>query len=162
MEEIEPMRTAAFAFAAVGVLISGPSHAACAKPDIPACAVQKGAFPSGAGFDQCRKQMLVYKAEMERHSSCAKETGLAQEGQSAEEELEATLARVQSACPWRVIQKQAAAPEFQTETLPPFTVYRHLTHGFSTNSSTGTYMGPSRASFAICTAKAPVSPPLIP
>jgi hypothetical protein len=51
MEEIEPMRTAAFAFAAVGVLISGPSHAACTKPDIPACAVQKGAFPSGADFD---------------------------------------------------------------------------------------------------------------
>jgi hypothetical protein len=93
MEEIEPMRTAAFAFVAVGVLISGPSHAACTKPDIPACAVQKGAFPSGADFDQCRKQMLVYKAEMERHSSCAKETGLAQERQSAEEELEATLAK---------------------------------------------------------------------
>jgi hypothetical protein len=87
------MRTAAFAFVAVGVLMSGPSHAACAKPDIPACAVEKGAFPSGADYDQCRMQMISYKREAEAHSLCVKDAGQPQEQRSADEELETTLAQ---------------------------------------------------------------------
>jgi hypothetical protein len=87
------MRAAAFRCVAVAVLISGPAHAACTKPDIPACAVQKGAFPGGADFDQCRKQMLGYKDGMETHASCTKEAGSLQEGQASEQELQATLAK---------------------------------------------------------------------
>jgi hypothetical protein len=87
------MRAAAFRCVAVAILISGPAHAACSKPDIPACAVEKGAFPSEANFDQCRMQMLAYKDAMEKHASCTKETGLPQEGQASEQELQATLAR---------------------------------------------------------------------
>ncbi len=87
------MRVAAFALAASGVLISAPSHAACAKPDIPACGIAKGAFSGEADFDQCRMQMITYKGEMEKHAACAKEAGRPQQEQSAEQELEATLAQ---------------------------------------------------------------------
>lgn len=86
------MRAATFTCVAVAVLIAGPAHAACTKPAIPACAVEKGAFASEANFDQCRIQMLAYKDEMEKHASCAKEAGSPQDGQSSEEELQATLA----------------------------------------------------------------------
>jgi hypothetical protein len=85
------MRSVA-AFICLAVLMPGPVYAACGKPDIPVCAVQKGAFPGEADFDQCRKQMLVYKDAMEKHASCTKEAGSPQEGQSSEEELQATLA----------------------------------------------------------------------
>jgi hypothetical protein len=87
------MRAAAFTCLAVGFLMSGPAHAACSKPDIPACAVQGGAFAGEADYDQCRKQMLIYKSDMEKHSACSKEAGRPQDGQSSEEELEATLAK---------------------------------------------------------------------
>jgi hypothetical protein len=87
------MRSAAFTSAIVAVLISGPAHAACSKPDIPACAVEKGAFGGEASFDQCRMQMLTYKDGMEKHASCTKEAGSAQDGQASEDELQATLAK---------------------------------------------------------------------
>jgi hypothetical protein len=87
------MRAAAITCVAAGVLISGPAHAACSKPDIPACAVQGGAFPGESDYDQCRKQMLIYKSDMEKHSACSKEAGRQQDGQASEEELEATLAK---------------------------------------------------------------------
>jgi hypothetical protein len=87
------MRAAAFASIAVAVLISGPAHAACTKPDIPACAVEKGAFTGEASFDQCRIQMLTYKDAMEKHASCTKEAGSPQAGQASEQELQATLAK---------------------------------------------------------------------
>jgi hypothetical protein len=86
------MRAAAFTCAAIGILILSPAHAACTKPAIPACAVEKGGFASDASFDQCRMQMLAYKDAMEMHASCAKEAGSAQQAQSSEEELQATLA----------------------------------------------------------------------
>jgi hypothetical protein len=87
------MRTAAFICVAVGVLISGTAHADCTKPDIPACAVQSGGFATEADYDRCRKQMLLFKSEMEAHSSCARGAGRPQEGQASAEELEATLAK---------------------------------------------------------------------
>jgi hypothetical protein len=86
------MRTAAFTSVAIAILISGSSHAACTKPAMPACAVQKGAFPGEADFDACRKQMLTYKDAMEKQASCARQGGLPQEEKSSEEELQATLA----------------------------------------------------------------------
>jgi|KBSMisStandDraft_5_1062788.scaffolds.fasta_scaffold114576_3 hypothetical protein len=86
------MRIAAFTYVAAGFLLAGPAYAACSKPDIPACAVQGGAFPTAADYDRCRKQMLVYKSEMESHSSCARQAGQPQEGQTSEQELQATLA----------------------------------------------------------------------
>jgi hypothetical protein len=87
------MRAAAFTCIAVAVLMSAPADAACTKPDIPACAVQKGAFPVEADFDQCRKQMLGYKDAMETHASCTKAAGSPQEGQASEQELQAALAK---------------------------------------------------------------------
>jgi hypothetical protein len=77
----------------LAVPISGPACAACSKPDTPACAVEKGAFSSAAVFDQCRIQMLAYKDAMEKHASCNREAGSPQEGQSSEQELQATLAQ---------------------------------------------------------------------
>jgi hypothetical protein len=90
MTEIGSVRTV-FALVAVGVLISGPSHAACTKPAVPACAIQKDAFSGVAEFDQCREYMIAYKGGMETYSSCAKETGQLPEEQLAHKELETTL-----------------------------------------------------------------------
>jgi hypothetical protein len=87
------MRTAASICFTVGVLISGAALADCTKPDTPACAVQSGGFATEADYDRCRKQMLAFKSEMEGHSSCAREAGRPQEGQTSAEELEATLAK---------------------------------------------------------------------
>jgi len=87
------MRAAAFTSVTVAILVSGPALAACTKPDIPACAVEKGAFGSEANFDQCRLQMLAYKSGMEAHATCTKEAGSPQEGQASEEELQDTLAK---------------------------------------------------------------------
>ena len=87
------MRAAAFTCIIIAILISAPADAACPKPDIPACAVEKGAFSGAAVFDQCRIQMLVYKDAMESHASCTREAGSPQEGQSSEEELQAALAQ---------------------------------------------------------------------
>lgn len=81
------------AFLCLAVLISGPAYAACSKPDIPACAVEKGAFAGETHYDQCRMQMIAYKAAIENHASCTKEAGSPQEGQSSEQELQATLAQ---------------------------------------------------------------------
>ena len=82
----------AFTSVAVVAVISGPAYAACSKPDIPACAVQKGAFPREADFDACRMQMLAYKDAIERQAACVKEEGRPQEDKSSEEELQTTLA----------------------------------------------------------------------
>jgi len=87
------MRAAAFTYVTIATLISEPAYAACTKPDIPACAVEKGAFASEANFDQCRMQMLAYKDGMEQHATCTKEAGSPQEGQATEDELQATLAK---------------------------------------------------------------------
>ena len=86
------MRAAAFRCVAVAALISGPAHAACTKPAIPACAIEKGGFSSAANYDECRLQMLPYKDAMEKHAACAKEAGSPQEEKSSEDELQATLA----------------------------------------------------------------------
>ena len=75
----------------LAVLVSGPAYAACTKPVIPVCAVEKDAFASEAIFDQCRMQMIAYKGGMEQHASCAKEAGSPQEEKSSEQELQATL-----------------------------------------------------------------------
>jgi hypothetical protein len=87
------MRNIAFAYITIVILISGPSHVACVKSDIPVCAVQNGPFASGADFDECRKQMIAYKGGMETYSSCVKEAGQSQEELSADDELKTTLAQ---------------------------------------------------------------------
>ena len=87
------MRAAAFTCVTIAILMSAPADAACPKPDIPACAVEKGAFSGAADFDQCRKQMLGYKDAMETHASCTKAAGSPQEGQASEQGLQATLAK---------------------------------------------------------------------
>jgi hypothetical protein len=79
-------------FAFIGILVAGPSYAACTKPDIPACAVQSGAFKDAADFDECRKQMIAYKSGMETYASCLKEAGQTQE-QDVQAELDSGLSR---------------------------------------------------------------------
>ena len=77
----------------MAALISGPAHAACTKPAIPACAIEKGAFSSAANYDACRLQMISYKDAMEQHAACAKEAGSLQEQKFSEGELQTTLTR---------------------------------------------------------------------
>jgi len=86
------MRAAAFTCVTFAILTSGSAYAACTKPDIPACAIEKGAFAGEADFDKCRHQMLAYKDGMEQHATCTKEAGSPQGGQASEDELQATLA----------------------------------------------------------------------
>jgi hypothetical protein len=87
------LRIGVFASVAVGALISGPSYGACVKSDIPACAVQNGAFKDLADFDECRKLMIVYKGGMETYASCLKEASLTQDEQAAQTELESALSQ---------------------------------------------------------------------
>ena len=83
----------AFALSIMATVMAGPSRATCVKPDIPACAVQNGAFSGAADFDQCRKQMLAYKDGMESLASCLKEASQTQEAKSAQDELETGLSQ---------------------------------------------------------------------
>jgi hypothetical protein len=87
------MRDTTFAFVTIGILIAGPSHGACTKPNTPACAIQNNAFPSPADFDQCRMQMIAYKGGMETYAACLKEAAQSPEEQSARDELENTLSQ---------------------------------------------------------------------
>jgi hypothetical protein len=82
------MRNITFATAVVGVLMVGPSHGACTKPDAPSCAIT-GAFVSAAEWDRCRIQMLSYKGGMEIFAGCLREEG--RDEQLALQELEYTL-----------------------------------------------------------------------
>lgn len=86
------LQAAGFALVSAGLFIAEPSRAACIKPEIPACAVQKGPFPKDIDADNCRKDMIAYKGGMEAYSSCLGE-GQPQEKQSAGAELESALAQ---------------------------------------------------------------------
>ena len=87
------MRSVAFAFAAIGVLIAGPSHGACTKPETPSCAIANGPFPRGADYDECRRQMIAYKAEMERLAACLKDDGQSEAERQSVDELESALSQ---------------------------------------------------------------------
>ena len=85
------MRSITVAVAATVILIAGPSHGACTKPETPACALERGPFPREEDFDQCRMQMIGYKGNMERYASCLDESEWPTDGLLARTELETTL-----------------------------------------------------------------------
>jgi hypothetical protein len=87
------MRSTAFAFAALGVLIAGPSHGACTRPETPSCAIEKGPFPRGADYDACRHLMIAYKGGMERFASCLKDDGQSEAERQSVDELESALSQ---------------------------------------------------------------------
>jgi hypothetical protein len=87
------MRSVVLAVTGIGILIAGPSHGACSKPEAPICGQQPGAFTGQADFDQCRMQMISYKSGMETFANCLQKEGQSAQEQSAREELDAVLAR---------------------------------------------------------------------
>jgi hypothetical protein len=78
---------------AIGVLLAGPSYAACTKPKAPACATQTGVFEGVSDFDRCREQMLSYRDGMEAFAACLQQEGQSAQEQSAREEFQNTLAQ---------------------------------------------------------------------
>lgn len=63
----------------VAVLAAAPSHAACSKPDAPACALERIPFASDLAADDCRKDMLKFRDAMGAYASCLGETSADQE-----------------------------------------------------------------------------------
>ena len=68
-------------FAAIGLAVSAvtASQGACVKPDPPSCALERVPFASGMAFDNCRKEMLRFRDEMDGYASCLGETSADQE-----------------------------------------------------------------------------------
>ena len=87
------MRSVVLAVTCIGILIAGPSHGACTKPEAPVCGQQPGPFAGPADFDECRLQMISYKGAMETLADWLQNEGQSGQEQSAREELEAVLAR---------------------------------------------------------------------
>jgi hypothetical protein len=87
------MRSTAFAFAAIGVLIAGTANGACAKRETPSCAIEKGPFPRGADYDECRHQMTAFKGKMEDFAACLKDDGQSEAERQSVDELESALSQ---------------------------------------------------------------------
>jgi len=64
-----------------------PLHAACSKPDAPACATRTVPFATDKDADDCRLAMLTFRDGMERYASCLGESSADQE-QAARAEYE--------------------------------------------------------------------------
>jgi hypothetical protein len=77
--------------AAIAVLLAGPSHGACTRPDKPSCATAKTPFSGQADYDACRVEMIAYKGGMENLAQC-----LRSDGQSAADQR-AVLAEMENA-----------------------------------------------------------------
>ena len=62
--------------AAIGlaVLAVTPSQGACAKPDAPACALERIPFASDKAADDCRKDIVKFRDAMDGYASCLGET----------------------------------------------------------------------------------------
>ncbi len=87
------MRSLALAFGAFGVLIAGPLHAACAKPEPPSCAQQTEPFADVEDFDRCRMQMLAYRDGIDVFAACLQTEGQSANEQSARDEYQDILSR---------------------------------------------------------------------
>ena len=72
-------RRAFFAAAGLAVLTATASQGACDKPDHPSCALERVPFASGMAFDNCWKEMLRFRDEMDGYASCLGETSADQE-----------------------------------------------------------------------------------
>ena len=56
------------------VVIPSASHAQCAKPAAPACALQRVPFESDMAADACRKEMIVFRNAMMPYAECLGKT----------------------------------------------------------------------------------------
>lgn len=77
----------------LGVITAAHAQGVCTKPDTPACATGGGPFSGEAAYDECRKQMIAYKAGMEAYAACLDESEWPADGLIARTELESSLAR---------------------------------------------------------------------
>ena len=77
----------------IGAVTAAHAQGACTKPDTPSCAIERGPFPTAMAYDECRKQMIVFKKDMEGYASCLEESAWPPDALLASTELEATLAR---------------------------------------------------------------------
>jgi len=68
-------------FAGIGltVLAATASRGDCVRPDPPSCALERVPFASGMAFDNCRKEMLRFRDEMDGYASCLGEASADQE-----------------------------------------------------------------------------------
>ena len=67
------MRSKAFGFATIGILLAGPSYGACTKPVAPLCATETGPFVDVDDFDRCRMRMLAYRDGIDTYVACLQE-----------------------------------------------------------------------------------------
>jgi hypothetical protein len=55
-------------------MIPSASQAQCAKPEAPACALQRVPFESDMAADACRKEMLAFRDAMKPYAECRGKT----------------------------------------------------------------------------------------
>ena len=67
-------------------LVTG-ARAACDRPVVTTCAIEKAPFPSDSAADDCRKDMLRFRDAMTAFAGCVGETS-ANEKKAAEEDYE--------------------------------------------------------------------------
>jgi len=77
----------------IGAVAAAQAQGACIKPDTPSCAVERGPFPTALAYDDCRKEMIIFKKDMEGYASCLEESGWPPDALLASNELEAMLAQ---------------------------------------------------------------------
>lgn len=87
------MRSLAFAFAVLAILVATPLHASCAKPEPPSCAQQAEPFADVEEFDRCRMQMLAYRDGIDVFATCLQSEGQSANEQSARDEFQDILSR---------------------------------------------------------------------
>ena len=87
------MRFGVFAVAlAGGTMIAELSYGACARPDAPACAIERGGFARDRDADECRKEMLSFRDAMDVYAACRGKDSSDDE-KAAREEFEDVRAR---------------------------------------------------------------------
>ena len=69
----------AFALTLFECLAASSLHAACDKPDVPACAIATVPFARDKDADDCRKEMLPFRDAMEVYATCLGSTSPADE-----------------------------------------------------------------------------------
>ena len=87
------MRNVTTALMCFGFLATAHAQHACTKPETPSCATDRGPFSNQAAYDECRTQMIAYKAGMEVYAGCLDESEWPADGLIARTEIESTLAR---------------------------------------------------------------------
>lgn len=82
----------AIAMICLSALLAGSAFAACAKPETPACALERVPFASDKAADDCRKAMLGFRDAMTEHASCLEQNSTA-DAQGARDDYESIRVR---------------------------------------------------------------------